>query len=182
MTYEDWQFKARKDLITVGIEQNEAYVIARKLLDFHTGIERSALLHGDTVIVDRASLDALLEEAIKRRPLPHILGNAPFWDLTLEVSEATLIPRPETEFLVEAVLKQLGKHTKPLICDLGTGTGAIAITLALARPDSTVLALELSSEAREVAERNIKSDRLKCNDIKGKRRLVFSPDFSSNRS
>ncbi len=167
MNYEAWQNKARQELISAGIERNEAYLIARKLLDFHTGIERAALLHGDTVIADATPLDALLKEATKRRPLPHILGNAPFWDLSLEVTSATLVPRPETEFLVEAVINRLKHRSTPSICDLGTGTGAIAITLSKIRPDATVFALELSPEACEVAQRNVEKTGAKVEILEG---------------
>lgn len=93
----------------------------------------------------------------KRRdgwPVAYILGHQAFWTLDLLVTTATLIPRPETELLVETVL-QLGKHAQPqTILDLGTGSGAIALAIARERPHWQVHAVDSSMEALAVARSN----------------------------
>ncbi len=88
-------------------------------------------------------------------PLAYILGEKEFWSLTLEVNAATLIPRPETECLVEWVLSQYPVDTTLRVADLGTGSGAIAIALAKERPHWKIDATDQSAEALRVAKRNI---------------------------
>jgi release factor glutamine methyltransferase len=84
----------------------------------------------------------------------YITGVQEFFGLPFEVSPAVLIPRPETEHLVEAVLERFGRESSPRIVDVGTGSGAIAVALAHALPRSQVTAVDLSSAALEVARRN----------------------------
>lgn len=98
------------------------------------------------------------ESLVARRaggePLAYILGSAGFYGREFAVTPAVLIPRPETEGLVDRALATLRGLERPRVADLGTGSGAIAITLALARPDARLVAVELSPEALEVAGDN----------------------------
>lgn len=94
----------------------------------------------------------LVGRRARREPLQYILGKAEFWSLSLHVSPAVLIPRPDTELLVAEALKRAPEQAAVL--DVGTGSGAIAIALAHERPDLTVTALDLSAEALAVAEDN----------------------------
>lgn len=88
-------------------------------------------------------------------PVAHILGRRGFWTLELEVSPATLIPRPETELLVETALELLADGIdQPRIIDLGTGTGAIALALATELPGAHVVATDVAEAALALAERN----------------------------
>lgn len=95
---------------------------------------------------------------IKRRqlgePIAYIIGSKDFWTLTLKVTPDTLIPRPETELLVELVLDKTTDHQAAKIADLGTGTGAIALSIATQRALSTVYAVDYSEKALQVAEHN----------------------------
>ena len=100
--------------------------------------------------------DRLLAEAFRRRalrePAQYILGKAPFRDLELEVTPAVLIPRPETEELVDLALERLKPGAEVL--DMGTGSGAIAVSLKTERPDLRVTAADASPAALEIARRN----------------------------
>ena len=101
----------------------------------------------------------LFENWFNRRasgePVAHILGRRGFWTLELEVSPATLIPRPETELLVETALELLPEGIdQPRIIDLGTGTGAIALALASELPRAQVVATDFADEVIALAERN----------------------------
>lgn len=95
-----------------------------------------------------------LARRIAGEPIAHILGERDFWSLPLAVSPLTLIPRPDTECLVERALEMLAGQENPLILDLGTGTGAIALALASERADAEVLASDFSSEVVALAQRN----------------------------
>ncbi len=99
-----------------------------------------------------------LESLVARRaggePLAYILGSAGFYGREFTVSPAVLIPRPETEGLVDRALAAVRSLSRPAIADLGTGSGVIAVTLALMRPDARVTAVELSPEALAVARGN----------------------------
>ncbi len=91
----------------------------------------------------------------KREPLQYILGEAAFHDLTLKVDPRVLIPRPETELLVEKIVDSYSDNGLPLkILDLGTGSGAIALSLAFYFPQATIIAVDASEDALEVAREN----------------------------
>jgi release factor glutamine methyltransferase len=96
--------------------------------------------------------DALVRRRAAGEPIAYITGTRDFWSLTLEVTPATLIPRPETELLVELALDRLPAGGS--VVDLGTGSGAIALAIAKERPDATVVAVDVSAAALDVALRN----------------------------
>lgn len=97
---------------------------------------------------------ALLAQRRTGRPIAHILGRRAFWNFELEVNNTTLIPRPDTELLVEVALSILDETPKCVV-DLGTGTGAIAIALASERSSWTVFASDLAPDAVALARRNV---------------------------
>ncbi|MCB1568429.1 MAG: peptide chain release factor N(5)-glutamine methyltransferase [Xanthomonadales bacterium] len=103
---------------------------------------------------ERARLAGLLERRQQGEPLAYVLGHVGFWTLDLAVSPATLIPRAETELLVEAALERIPVDRAVRIVDLGTGSGAIALALASERPDARVLASDASADALRVAQSN----------------------------
>jgi len=97
---------------------------------------------------------ALVARRAGGEPIAHILGRREFWSLDLDVTPATLIPRPETELLVELALARIPADAAPAVADLGTGTGAIALAVARERPRCRVTATDRSAAALEVAHRN----------------------------
>ncbi len=107
------------------------------------------------------------QQLVKRRaagePLAYLTGWREFWSLLLQVSPATLIPRPDTELLVEQALKIIPTDADWRIADLGTGSGAIALAIASERPSCHVIATDISTEALAVAQAN--AQRLNINNI-----------------
>ena len=129
------------------------------LLLLHTlHIERATLLAHPERVLDRgaqAAYQALLNRRLAFEPIQYILGEQEFYGHALRVTPAVLIPRPETELLVEAVLARL-PHDRPVqLVDVGTGSGAIAIALAHALPLAAVTAIDLSAAALAVASDNV---------------------------
>lgn len=110
------------------------------------------------------SQQAQLEQWIKRyqqgEPLAYISGHQPFWNLDLKVTQDTLVPRPETEQLVEWIVKNHSRESSLTVLDLGTGTGAIALALASEFPNWAVDAVDLSEAALEVARENARLNRI----------------------
>jgi len=97
---------------------------------------------------------ALLGRRQAREPLAYLTRTKEFWSLSFAVTPAVLIPRPETETLVETAVARLGELQAPVIADIGTGSGAIAVAVAKALPDSRLYATEISSRALDVAREN----------------------------
>ena len=96
----------------------------------------------------------LLGRRRAREPLAYLTGTKEFWSLSFGVTPDVLIPRPETETLVETALARLNELQAPVIADIGTGSGAIAVALATALPHSRLYATEISSRALDVARAN----------------------------
>jgi release factor glutamine methyltransferase len=96
----------------------------------------------------------LLDRRIAGEPVAYLVGRREFWSLDLEVGPATLVPRPETELLVELALAHLAPEADARVLDLGTGSGAIALAIASERPRARVTAVDASAPALQVAQRN----------------------------
>ncbi len=110
---------------------------------------------GDVLGMDvQTAYAALVERRAAGEPVAYITGRRGFWSLDLEVTPATLIPRPETELLVELALERLPPDTGAIVVDLGTGSGAIALAIASERPRTNVIATDASAEALAVASGN----------------------------
>jgi release factor glutamine methyltransferase len=121
------------------------------------GISRAAL-HADPgrilTLDQQARYESLILRRLANEPIQYITGEQEFYSLALHVSPAVLIPRPETEFLVEAVLAELDPASHFQILDVGTGSGAIAIALAHHLPNAHVTATDISSAALAIASSN----------------------------
>ena len=103
----------------------------------------------------RESFEKLISRRLTREPLAYITGHREFFSLDLEITPDVLIPRQETELLVEAVIEYGKAHPDPItVADIGTGSGCIAIAIAVALPSATVLATDLSTRALNIAQRN----------------------------
>lgn len=131
--------------------------------------------------------EALLSERLKGKPVAHLLGRREFWGLMFEVDASTLIPRPDTETLVEAALA-LELPIEAQVMDLGTGTGAIGMALASEKPSWHILAVDQSLAAVSLAQRNqqnlnlpnvkvIQSDWFQGVDNTGYHLIVSNPPY-----
>lgn len=107
-----------------------------------------------------ARMRPMVQRRGKREPLQHILGSTSFRGLEIQCDARALIPRPETEVLVEKALEIIAEKKNPILADVGTGTGAIAIALATARPDAIVYAFDISAEALQLAQINVNAHKL----------------------
>jgi release factor glutamine methyltransferase len=128
---------------------------AEVFLAYACGVSRAALIAGLTVEAEVAdNYRAMIARRASREPVAYIVGRKEFFSLDFAVTPAVLIPRPETETLVEAALKFLATRQHPRILDIGTGSGAIAIAIAANAPGAKIIATDISKEALEVARRN----------------------------
>ena len=100
------------------------------------------------------AFSSLLAERAERRPLQHLTGTQWFWRHEFRVTPDVLVPRPETELIVEAALERLRGVSRPVAVDVGTGSGCIALSLAAERPDALLVAVDVSAAALEVAREN----------------------------
>lgn len=129
---------------------------------------------------------SLIEQRLRGKPIQYITGHQEFFGLPFSVTPDVLIPRPETEHLVEAAIEKLQSHPVPHIVDVGTGSGAIAIALAHALPQAQITAIDINESAlavvQENAARNGVADRLRwmqCNLLEGVSQEKFDAVISN---
>jgi release factor glutamine methyltransferase len=141
----------------LGLSSREARFEAELLLMRAAGIDRARLIaHPElaTQAASSAAYRAALERRLRGEPVAYILGTREFFGLEFEVTPAVLIPRPDTELLVECALDRLDPAASARVLDVGTGSGCIAISLAHHRPHAQLVATDVSAEALAVARRN----------------------------
>jgi len=157
-TYNDLYLDARRELRKAGVEQ--AQLEARELLSFASDKTREQLLR-DLPLYAPDHVETRFRELMARRlagePVAYILGEWEFYGLTLDICRDVLIPRPDTETLVERGLAFCRKHAGPVrVLDLCAGSGCIGLALAANRTDSWVVLADWSEEALQVCRRNIR--------------------------
>jgi release factor glutamine methyltransferase len=157
MTIDDLVRGARDRFVSAGISAHlatlDAEVLARQVL----GWDRARFLtdrdnRASSVFV--LNYEPLVARRERREPVSYILGAREFWGLEFEVGPDVLIPRPETELIIEETLTLIGKDGSPVVMDVGTGSGCIAVVLALEIPRARVIATDVSRYALNVARRN----------------------------
>jgi release factor glutamine methyltransferase len=150
--------RARQRLVAAGIPRREADLDARLLAQEALGWDAVRFFReaGHPAAPSfEGTYATLVARRASREPIAYILGRQEFWNLTFEVTPAVLIPRPETEIIVESVLQQLPDRAQALsIADVCTGSGCLAVVLALAYSRARVSASDVSRAALEVARRN----------------------------
>ena len=175
MTYQQWLADAAQALNQVNPTENSK-VDALVLLQHATGKSRTQILAFDETEIDekvRLKLTALLDRRLSGEPIAYILGEKEFWSLPLNVSKGTLIPRPDTEILVEKALQialdKLQENPPHFrILDLGTGTGAIALALASElspicqkrQISLEIIGVDLMPDVLELAQSNAEKNKL----------------------
>ncbi len=147
--------------VQAASDLDEARLQAELLYGEAAGLDRARVLAAGSEVPATDVLnrfDALLDRRLRHEPLAYILGRREFYGLTFEVGPGVLVPRPETETLVEAALAAIREHPNARrlvrVADVGTGSGAIAISLAKHAPTAKVFALDASTEALAIAGRN----------------------------
>lgn len=162
----------------LNLDFNNARIEAQCLLQAVLQVNRAYLLtHPEQLLSDaqQARFDALFERRRSGEPIAYLLGEREFYGLTFKVSPATLIPRPETELLVEQAVRRIPQQAICRVLDLGTGSGAIALSIAHAHPRAEVVAVDISPAALEVAQ--INTQQLKLGNV----RLLQSDWFTALR-
>lgn len=157
MTLYEAAVRARAQLIGAGLAPETAQRDAELLARHAAGWDLASWLArrgepADTPVLARFA--ALIERRLAREPIAYIRGVQEFWGREFLVSPAVLIPRPETELLVEAALAVLAAQPGAIVVDVGTGSGCIAITLALEAPHAAIYAVDISEDALALARSN----------------------------
>ena len=138
-------------------EKNDSQADARVLLSHSLGKPKEFLFtypEHKLSESEESLFHNLLERRVAGEPIAYLTGVREFWDIELKVNEHVLIPRPETELLVESALELVSQQVEAKVADLGTGSGAIALALAKARPHWQITAVDLSAHALLIAEQN----------------------------
>jgi len=149
--------KATLQIASTQLKTEAAAFEAQLLLQYVLGVNRAWLIaHEHDVLQPNIQVvfEALLNRRLAGEPMAYIMGSREFYGLDLLVTPDTLIPRPDTETLVEAALAKILDNPNQSILDLGTGTGAIALAVAKHRPKANVVAVDASPAALEVAKKN----------------------------
>ena len=145
-----------------NVPRLEAEVLLSNLLEispikFHTNE-----INVSPTVLDK--FEAMIESRFKGVPVAYLVGKKEFWSLEFDVNPSVLVPRPETELLIENAIEILGNHESPKILELGTGSGVISIVLSKELRDPIITAVDISNEALMIAKDNARKHEIK--DIK----------------
>jgi release factor glutamine methyltransferase len=153
------------------------------LLEEYCGLKKTAILANHESCISESEMLKVhfaIKELKKYKPIQHILGKAWFYDLEFKVSPDVLIPRPETEELVEWIIKENSSKEKLTILDIGTGSGCIAIALAKNLTNASVFAVDISDAALQIACEN--AEKTGCNVSFHKMDVLNDRDWPENRT
>jgi release factor glutamine methyltransferase len=156
LSINDWLKAAEQTLTTAGIET--ARLDALVLLEDCLGVDRAQLLaHPEQELSSDQEkvLSGQIARRVEHEPLAYIRGKAEFYGREFIVGSAVLVPRPETETMIELLMKHEDLPSQPVIADVGTGSGAIGITVQLEMPGAIVELLEIDESAMEIARQNV---------------------------
>ena len=170
MRLSEFRSHFQKTLLEI-YSKEEADSIFKRLIDFYFEWDASFPIINPNYLLDFNASEKLkfaLSELRKEKPLQYITHQATFFGIDFFVNQSVLIPRPETEDLVNWVLEDISKNKiiSAQLMDIGTGSGCIAVSLANANKKINVTAIDLSEEALKVAKKNAKQHRVKINFIK----------------
>ena len=170
MRLSEFRSHFQKTLLEI-YSKEEADSIFKRLIDFYFKWDASYPIINPNYLLDFNASEKLkfaLSELKKEKPLQYITHQATFFGIDFYVNQSVLIPRPETEDLVNWVLEDIYKNKiiSPQLMDIGTGSGCIAVSLANANKQINVTAIDLSEEALRVAKKNAKKHRVKIDFIK----------------
>lgn len=150
-------------LLSITSKQLNSDLEAQILLSFALDIDRTKL----ATVSDKSltpyktdKFNALVQRRIKHEPIAYIVGFQPFYGLEIKVNHSVLIPRPETEEMVERTIRLFLGHGSLLIADIGTGSGAIAVALAKNLPKARIIGIDSSKEALIIAKENSKLNKV----------------------
>jgi len=149
------QLQSSSDSAHLDVELLLSFILEKDRSFLHTWPEQ--MLSAE----QQEKFNALFSQRLHGHPIAHLLGEQGFWSLNLKVTPDTLIPRPETECLVEIALETIPKHQPCHLLDLGTGSGAIALAIATERPLCKITATDISASALAVAEENARTHQIK---------------------
>lgn len=152
--------------LTPLYKEGEAQAIVRLLLDDAFGLTMTDVLCDgiDCLIpAQRTLLDGMMRRLMDAEPIQYVLGQAEFCDRMFHVGQGVLIPRPETELLCQRIERDHQTISEGNILDIGTGSGCIAVTLALALPQTTITAWDISEKALDIARQNAETLGAKIN-------------------
>ena len=160
-----WQ-AARQILLPLESATLDAQLLLARAMD----VERTYLLaHGETLLQadELATYERWISRRAKGEPYAYLIGEQAFYDLVFKVTPDVLIPRSETELLVEQAIAYARTLANPVIADIGTGSGAIAVTVAKHVPNATVYAVDISKAALQVAQENAQANQVNVTFLHG---------------
>jgi release factor glutamine methyltransferase len=150
-------FRDLRSQITLKEDAEEIQSILYIVFETVLGLSRADIIAGKSILLNgegQHQLQAIVNRINNHEPVQYILGEAYFFGRRFNVSPAVLIPRPETELLVEEALKETEPFTPGTIVDIGTGSGCIAVTLAKELPDKKIIGIDVSESALKIANEN----------------------------
>jgi len=151
-------------------QSDTAALDAQVLLCHVLDVDRAYLFaHDDEILTDvqATRFEALLKRRVNDEPIAYIIGKQGFYDLEFIVTPAVLIPRPETELLLEEALRLMANKTDCVVADIGTGSGALGVTFARHMPACTVYAVDLSTDALAITRQNIEANKVTVTTFQG---------------